>query len=423
MKNICNPKLFSLTLFLSLFSLGQLQRIQLNQQIAFYLHDVFLFLWLIWSIPAFRNEWKNLVLEKYYYFISQKRTWTTLVLVIFIWHVIILIVNLFSGIATISNLLYLARLGTYLASAISLSFIIKTGQDRRRLRIALVVSAMVVTFFGLIQYWFLPDTRVLAILGWDDHYNRLIGTFFDPAFTGLIIVMGFFFWQSLEKVITEKFGQLFFLFSPIIFIIAILLTYSRASYLAFAVGLSVYFLISMMKNIGTKIINYRNYLKIIIYLLVFLLALPFLPKPQGEGVQLARTSTIVSRWQNTSQYLQHISPLQWFVGQGIFGFQKTSSDTSQKQTSNESQPASMAKHAAFPDNLLVLLISTFGLPLAIIIALYAQKKFSYLLTGDEWLLATIYAVLTHSQFSNSLLQPFVLIFLMMGIVSSRGKAG
>ncbi|HEX9007923.1 MAG TPA: hypothetical protein VF837_01550, partial [Patescibacteria group bacterium] len=58
------------------------------------------------------------------------------------------------------------------------------------------VTASLILFLSLslFQYVIFPDTRALKYAGFDDHYFRLIGTFFDPNYTGaMLTAIGLYF--------------------------------------------------------------------------------------------------------------------------------------------------------------------------------------------------------------------------------------
>ncbi len=122
----------------------------------------------------------------------------------------------------------------------------------------------------------MPDMRFLKLLGFDDHYYRLIGTLLDPNFSGAIIAGGAIFALFANQL------PLFF-----VSLIALALTFSRASYLSFGVAV----VLLALYNKKTKLILLISLLGLIIY---------FIPKPFGEGVNLLRTVTVFSRvnsWQ------------------------------------------------------------------------------------------------------------------------------
>jgi len=139
------------------------------------------------------------------------------------------------------------------------------------------LSIFIFSVLGLAQYIFLPDMRLLKFIGFDDHYYRLIGSFYDPNFTGAV-----FSSLALYSVARKKYLH------SLLFIILLALTFSRASYLAFAICL-VYLLVRQKKYI---ILVLLPLLGVVVY---------FLPKPFGEGVNLARTFSIFSRFESWRQ--------------------------------------------------------------------------------------------------------------------------
>ena len=151
------------------------------------------------------------------------------------------------------------------------------------IREALLLSGLALTVFGLTQYLIIPDLTQLKWLGWDDHFYRLVGTFLDPGFTGVMLILTLFL--GLEV----KLGKLVKFLAVGLPLVALPLTYSRASYLAlFAAGL-VYLLAKKKAKIALATGG------------IFLLALPLLPRPGGEGVNLTRLYSITSRmesWRN-----------------------------------------------------------------------------------------------------------------------------
>jgi hypothetical protein len=162
------------------------------------------------------------------------------------------------------------------------------------------------------------DTRFLKTFGWDDHYYRLISTLFDPGFSGLILgntLLGWIGWVP-EKLLGKYHSQVWlkigWLCISFGFMAGILLTYSRASYLAIAIGLGWLGL-----NLWQKVkISLR--LTSLILVLTLGLGVFILPQPTGEGANLLRVSTINSRL-NTSRFaMENLSPLEWWLGNGLF---------------------------------------------------------------------------------------------------------
>jgi O-antigen ligase len=153
------------------------------------------------------------------------------------------------------------------------------------IREALLLSGLALTVFGLAQYLLVPDLTQLKWLGWDDHFYRLVGTLLDPGFTGVMLILTLFL--GLEV----KLGKLVKFLAVGLPLVALPLTYSRASYLAlFATG-SVYLLAKKKAKIALGAGA------------IFLLALLLLPRPGGEGVNLTRLYSITSRLESWSNAL------------------------------------------------------------------------------------------------------------------------
>jgi hypothetical protein len=80
-----------------------------------------------------------------------------------------------------------------LAYLVLFDAVVKTLRSKRltfdSLHLYLIIAGSVAAFFGLLQYLFMPDLRFLYDIGWDMHYGRLAGTFLDPTFIGLILVL------------------------------------------------------------------------------------------------------------------------------------------------------------------------------------------------------------------------------------------
>ncbi len=164
-------------------------------------------------------------------------------------------------------LLYLARLLIYP----SVYFAGKLYGGKKVL-IPAIVSFSILCVLGIVQYLIFPDMRYLKQIGFDDHYFRLIGSLYDPNFSGSLLAGASLMFIALGNWLVAL---------PLTVLLA--LTFSRASYLCFALGI-VYLLIKNKKY----------------WLLGFLITLIgiilIIPKPYGEGVNLFRTFSIYSRF-------------------------------------------------------------------------------------------------------------------------------
>ena len=224
---------------------------------------------------------------------------------------------------------------------------------------------------GLIQYLVVPDTRFLLSLNWDDHYYRLLSTLFDPNFTGIILVLGL----VLIYFTRPRDWWLYLLHFS-----ALLLTYSRSSYLA---------LVSAMVAVA---IFKKNY-KIILVILVFLASLVFLPRPGGDGVKLER---LFSARQRLDNYREGIGLWQQSPVFGL-GFNSL--------RYYRGDPDSHA--AAGLDSSLIFVLATTG-----VLGFLAYLNLLKNLWGKSLLVKiTLMALLVDSLFINSLFYAFVMIWL------------
>lgn len=256
----------------------------------------------------------------------------------------------------------------------------------------LLVTALIVTAFGLVQYIFVPNVAFLSALDWDDHYYRLIGSFLDPGFTGAILTLGLVF-VYLNKP-SPRFPPFVSLpTSFVLFIIysALALTYSRASYLMYLVSFAA-------------LAFYRKSLKIfLIAALVMAITIPLLPKTFGEGTKLSRENSILVRIKNwgISFDVWRRNPV---VGTGF--------NTYRYVVGVESQ-----SHSGGADSSILLVLATSGL-----IGFLAYLNLLRVMwnTGASNLLfkTAFLGILAHSWFNNTLFYPWVMEWLWITLAVS-----
>ncbi len=408
-----NPRLRKILLwtFVGLLALGQFQRIELGGSftgINVYFHDIFIFIWLVGFVLT----------EK----INLKFSKTSLKKIVSSFKIESIFIGIsITGIALnvlINNdwvsLLYVLRFGSYILFFLSLRYLVTKKQIRASdIRFKFFGAGAIILFLGFLQLILIKDTRFLAILGWDDHFNRLISTIFDPGFTGLIFVITLMFFYSLSKIdhnfkIFE--GKLINSIISLWFLVGIALTFSRASYLALFVALLSLGVLNR-KVIATSIF------KIVFFVFIILL----IPKPGGEGVDLSRTSTITARRSAIAYQLDSVTPKTLLIGNGLFSKQNRLAQNGLAQNRLETNEF-IPSHSRMPDNFLVnLLLSTgqIGTAIAIFIIFKWVIKIS---KQDPELGSAIIATLVHAQFSNSIFQPFILLMLLGGIASLKSKA-
>lgn len=94
---------------------------------------------------------------------------------------------------------------------------------------------------GFLQFALFPNFSKFVQHGWDPHYYRLLSTFLDPNFAGIFIVLGMvlfgaFFLLKEETILPTKTSKSVSYVYVLLALVAVVLTFSRSSYLGFAVA-------------------------------------------------------------------------------------------------------------------------------------------------------------------------------------------
>lgn len=260
----------------------------------------------------------------------------------------------------------------------------------------LVIAGVAVALFGFVQYFLWPNLKALEVLEWDPHYYRLVSTFLDPGFTGLILVLTLII---LINLLFENRKNRWLVLATAIVYIALVLTHSRSSYLAFLVGMGI---IAWLKKTGRLFI---------VALIVLLFSLAILPQPKGEGGKLTRTYSIVNRfesWQNALTIIKD-SPL---LGVGFNAYRYAQRDYGflKEEKWQESHAGAGA------DSSLLFVLATTGV-LGLASYLWYLAKAGFLAFGQRRKVvgvvcfSSLGAVVTHSFFLNSLFYPWVMGWL------------
>ncbi|MBL7150311.1 O-antigen ligase family protein [Candidatus Microgenomates bacterium] len=373
------------TLFLVLiliFPFGQLTRIPLGiSSVNFYFQDIIIVLFVFsWLILCFLKK-KKLVLpplaKPIFGFISIAFiSWT-------------LNAYQYSTQEAIIAFLYLLRWIFYAGVYFVVSDLVRFSRDSidRLLIGAGVVSAII----GLLQYIFLHDTRFLYYSGWDDHYYRIIGAFLDPGFTGLIYVLALIL--IVKKCKTKK--SIYYLLFAICYL-AMSLTYSRASFLAYLVGMAV---IAWFK---------KSWQFFTVVFLVLAVTIILLPRPAGEGVKLERQSSVQARVGSFNNVLKIIkdNPI---LGVG-FNFYRYA----QRDYGFSGEDWQVSHAGAGVDSSLFFVWVTTGI--------FGLIAYLWLL----WRMVKLYpvsllAVISHSFFNNSLFYSWIMLWLwiLLGIKENK----
>ena len=257
--------------------------------------------------------------------------------------------------------LYLARLILYF----SLYYVLKFNQNHKIIEYAKIAITLFVSM-GVIQYIVSPDMSFLKYIGYDDHYYRLVGTFFDPNYTGAIFSATAIYLLSLEYLILSL---------PIF--VALGLTFSRASYVSFVVPAVTW---GVMK---------KKYHYIIVCLILLAVVIICSPKPFGEGVNLARTFSIYSRLGSWQQGIE-LFMSRPFLGQGY-------------------NTLTISGNRIGIDNSFIFLLATTGIVGFISFALFLVSSTKH---KSLPLKLAIFSLVIHSLFNNTLFYPPIVCFYL-----------
>lgn len=172
-----------------------------------------------------------------------------------------------------SSLMYLFRTVLYLVFFALINHVNK--EERSNIAQYFTIGCLILLVTGIMQYILYPSLRNLMYLGYDPHTYRLFGLFLDPNLIGLA-----FAWSTLYFMRRGTYPL------ALAMTIALLLTYSRISYIAL-ISAGVYW--ALMRP------NFRRIGLIILASVVFITTIFLLPKRQGEGTNIVRINSIMSK--------------------------------------------------------------------------------------------------------------------------------
>lgn len=338
------------------FFFGQLLRIE-TKSFSFPLIDVFIAI--IFCLNIFQKiKNKDLKVKNIFFLHFLVFAWTSFILNYTRYHFDL-----------IKPALYLFRL-TFL-----ISFFVFPPKIETKIKTFFYLILFSNVIFGLIQYLFWPDFTYFKSLNWDPHLYRLVSTFFDPTFTALIYLCLIIIFFLNPKLPCRKTVL-------ILSYLALALTYSRSSYICFFFAFAF-------------IAYQKNSLKIFILSSILILSTIFLvPRFEGEGTKLERTSSIMAKIENAKEGISlfYQAP---FIGHGYNNLPclRTIKD-----------PNSHA-NSGFDNSFITILVTT-GIIGLITFSLGLIKLFY---KSNLTLKTIIIAVVIHALFANSILYPWILL--------------
>jgi hypothetical protein len=374
---------FLLRLLLIVFPFGQLTRLPLPRgETNIYLHDLI--------VVALLLTWLGKKILKKEKFAWPRLTKAILGFILIAGFSLVLAIPSFQSRALLIGSLYLLRWLAYAGLYFVLSDLLrdKPARWRKTAYQLLFVSGTTAALLGLGQYLFFPDIRSLTQYDWDPHYYRVVGPYLDPGYTGMIYVLVLILILSRKQNLWQK-------ISFVLLYLALALTYSRSSYLAYLVAMGI---IAWYKK------SAKFFAKV---LLVGVLTVFLLPRPGGEGVKLERQSTIWARINNWRQTLI-IGWKQPLFGTGFNLYRYVQKDYGFLDEDNWQKTHS----GAGADSSFFFVLATTGIVGLLTYLELIRKVFTLARQKKSWLiLASLSALLTHSFFNNSLFYAWIMIWL------------
>lgn len=264
-------------LLIATFPLGVLTRISIFPSVNIYLEDILIVLILVFS-------WKEILL-----FLKKRNVFVLLYCCFALIGIVGVIWNVRGIFEILSSLSYLGRLTAYLLVFIPLSTLSK--KTLSHLKIEMVIAGFIFVFLGYIQYIYYPTLRNLYYMGWDEHLYRLFSTLLDPNFAGAFIILIILLYSALVFEYFRKSRiehRIFYILGYLFLFPALLLTYSRSSYIMAIFSFILFLILIKQKKL------------LLILGVFFVMGIFLLPKGLGgEGVKLFRTASIFAR---TAQY-------------------------------------------------------------------------------------------------------------------------
>jgi putative inorganic carbon (hco3(-)) transporter len=398
--------LFYILIFV--FSLGQLDRINLANGVVLHLTDIFvLFVVIIGFYRFAQNKQIRTIIQ------------SSIFKAIFIFTILGLLSLIINPLALSWSKLFISCL--YLFRWVSYALIyffvnsFSTISKHKILKY-LIFSQLILLVIGFFQYFYYSDLRNLYYLGWDEHLYRMFSTILDPNFLAvqfslfLLLLFGLLF--SDYKI---KFKNIFLSVIIVFTFIGLLLTYSRAGYIMTAVGVSVLLWLFQKKRI------------ILGFIAILILGIVILPKNlHSAGVELWRTASITARSISATQAITILKNYP-ILGVGFNSYRYAQLHYGFIEKNNWEQSHS----GAGTDNSFLFILATTGL-----IGFSAYLFLWVIIIKNTWknykksegltyyisivILASIASITVNSLFINSLFYPSIMFWMwtLLGLIDS-----
>jgi len=272
----------------------------------------------------------------------------------------------------------------------------------------MTISGVVILAIGYLQFFFFSNLKNLYFLGWDDHMYRMVSSYLDPNFAGVIFVLFLIYFFVYKDKLFKNIYMGYFAVLTTFF--AVILTYSRGAMLMLTVSALTYSIIK------------RNYKVILGVLGAFAVAFIILsPRFYIENTNLLRTYSASQRFASMRQglFIAKENPLG--VGFNTFRYAR------EKYGFKDVSITGPSHAGAGVDNSLILILATAGIPgfIAYLYLLFKMFKLGFInLKKNDMaivLVVSLAGLIVNSLFINSLIYSFIMawIFLIAGLTENK----
>ncbi|MEK7152969.1 MAG: O-antigen ligase family protein, partial [Patescibacteria group bacterium] len=285
-----------------------------------------------------------------------------------------------------------------------------TPNEQQKLFSGWLVAAAGLILLGLAQLVIFPNFAFMARYGWDPHVGRLLSTFFDPNFFGLFLVLTLSF--VIARLLLQPQRRSGWAYAILLGgLVALVLTFSRSSYLAFVVS-------------GLVILTVRSWKLVLVVLIALGIVVAVVPRVRTRVAGALKIDvTAQDRLQSWHEALVIIEkrPLVG-VGYNAFGPAQLRAGLRHDLQSQASQgnDSSWLLILATTGYIGFLIMGGFMLILLYeALLVYRFSSSAYIRTMGLTLLGVIPAYIVHSQFVNSLFYPLLFApfgFMVAGVI-------
>lgn len=395
-----HPKTMSLLKVLLIFTIlsiipGQIIRIPITQNANVTISDtsvfLFVFLFIIHSLAVKKSIKVNTKITSFFIIFSLIAASSN-----------IFALQNFSLKEVVSSSMFLIRFIFYFLLLVAVSNIISKKQAQNWLNVILA-SCSIFILFGFLQLIFVPDFTILTQYGWDPHQRRLASTFLDPNFAGGLLAIAISIAIPLYFKTKNKFYVLFSFAS----FIALLLTFSRSSYLAIIASvLTLGFLRSKRLLVAFLIVSALSFV-----------ALPGVRTRTIGAIKVDETSQArIESWQKGLEIFKD----NYILGVGFNTYRFAQSNYGFFTLDN---PQGGHSGSGTDSSLLLVAVTTGIVGLFAFIAVYASVFFTAIKNAKKntislAVVSTFFAIFVHSQFVNSLFFPQIMLiyWILFGLL-------